>query len=135
MDSSDSAPMHSSDAKWVANVIQQVNMSNCGTLPDFGNFCLSAKWGSIQDGSCEETYDLYDGVREMMPYAKGVSAKSYAFDDRGDQILINYKRMLEIVKKAGYSGYIGIEYEGSDMSEEEGIKATKLLLERVGLLT
>jgi len=127
--------LYSSDAKWVANVIQQVNMSNCGTLPDFGNFCLSAKWGSIQDGSCEETYDLYDGVREMMPYAKGVSAKSYAFDDRGDQILINYKRMLEIVKKAGYSGYIGIEYEGSDMSEEEGIKATKLLLERVGLLT
>jgi len=107
-------------------------MDNCGTLPDFGNWCLSAKWGSIQDGSCEKAYDIYQGVAEMMPYAKGVSAKSYAFDEQGDQSIIDYKKMLEVVAAAGYDGYIGIEYEGSDMSEKEGILATKALLEKLG---
>jgi sugar phosphate isomerase/epimerase len=39
--------------------------------------------------------------------------------------------MLSLVKSAGYNGYIGIEYEGSRLSEEEGIRATKKLLEKV----
>ena len=124
--------LYSSDAEWVTNVIDQVGMDNCGTLPDFGNFCLSAKWGSIQDGTCERAYDIYQGVKEMMPYAKGVSAKSYAFDDQGEQTIIDYKKMMQIVKSAGYTGYVGIEYEGSDKSEAEGIMATKKLLEKIG---
>lgn len=125
--------LYSSDPSWVANIINEIGLSNCGTLPDFGNFCLSAKWGSTQDGSCEDAYDLYDGVREMLPYAKGVSAKSYMFDESGDQVMIDYARMLQIVKDAGFDGYIGIEYEGSDKSEEEGIRATKALLEKIGM--
>ncbi len=125
--------LYSSDPSWVAKIIKEIGLSNCGTLPDFGNFCLSAKWGSTQDGSCEEAYDLYDGVREMLPFAKGVSAKSYMFDESGDQVMIDYSKMLKIVKDAGFDGYIGIEYEGSDKTEEEGIKATKALLEKIGM--
>ena len=124
--------LYSSDAQWVADVIQRVGMDNCGTLPDFGNWCTSAKWGGIQDGSCEEVYDLYEGVTKMMPYAKGVSAKSYDFDEQGGQPLIDYARMMNIVKNAGYTGYIGIEYEGSRLGEEEGIMATKELLLQIG---
>lgn len=124
--------LFSSDAKWVANVLTQINMDNCGTLPDFGNFCTAKKWGSTQNNDCEEAYDRYLGVQEMMPFAKGVSAKSYDFDENGDETIIDYKKMLDIVKAAGYSGYIGIEYEGTRLSEPEGIRATKALLEKLG---
>lgn len=113
---------YSSNGKWLVNVIKNVNHSNCGTLPDFGNFTIS-------DGN---HYDRYEGVEEMMPYAKAVSAKSYEFDDDGNETTIDYGRMLSIVKDTGYNGYIGIEYEGSGRSEVEGIRATKKLLERIG---
>jgi len=123
--------LYSSDGQWVAGIMKGVNMSNVGTLPDFGNWCLSAKWGSTQDGKdCKEAYDRYTGVGEMLPFAKGVSAKSYAFDDRGETV-IDYSKMMQIVRESGFSGYVGIEYEGSQLSEHDGILATKALLEKV----
>lgn len=124
---------YSSDGQWLTNVIQSTGMANCGTLPDFGNFCIKRSDGSEWGGECIEEYDRYKGVSEMMPFAKGVSAKTYDFDAEGNCIETDYERMLQIVKDAGYKGYIGIEYEGSNLSETEGIKATKALLERVGL--
>jgi sugar phosphate isomerase/epimerase len=117
---------YSSDGQWLSKVIADTQMSNCGTLPDFGNFCIRNV-----DGKCEEMYDRYKGVAEMMPYAKGVSAKTYQFDAQGNCIETDYAKMLPLVKQAGYSGYIGIEFEG-DLPEDEGIRATKALLERVG---
>ncbi len=116
-----------SNGKWLATVMEKVNIPNCGTLPDFGNFCIKRK----SDG-CADEYDKYKGVEELMPYAKAVSAKSYDFDDQGNDITIDYTKMLQIVKAAGYTGYIGVEYEGSKLSERDGILATKKLLLRVG---
>ncbi|MDX1672142.1 MAG: sugar phosphate isomerase/epimerase family protein [Balneolaceae bacterium] len=123
---------YSSDARWLTDVMAQVERENCGTLPDFGNFCIRRKSGERWEGECVEQYDRYKGVRQLMPYAKGVSAKSHAFDDRGDETTIDFARMLKIVEKAGYTGYIGIEYEGEGLSEKEGIRATKQLLIREG---
>lgn len=123
--------LYSSDGKWVATIMNQVNMPNCGTLPDCGNWCLAAKWGSTQDGKCADVYDRYQGVAEMLPFAKGLSAKTYAFDEQGNETIIDYTRMLKLVKEdAEFSGYVGIEYEGSPLSERDGIIATKALLER-----
>ena len=113
---------YSSDGKWLSDVMKKVNNPFCGTLPDFGNFRIKAG----------EEYDKYKGVKELMPFAKGVSAKTHDFDDKGNETDIDYKKMLKIVKKAGYTGYIGIEFEGRNLSEDEGIKATKTLLERIG---
>lgn len=123
---------YSSNGQWLANVIQSTGMSNCGTLPDFGNFCIKRSDDSEWGGECVEEYDRYKGVTEMMPFAKGVSAKTYDFDENGMCIETDYEKMLKIVKDAGYAGHIGIEYEGSKLSEVEGIKATKALLERLG---
>ncbi len=122
---------YSSNGKWLANVMEQVDMPNCGTLPDFGNFCIEQE---EIDGEwqCTERYDPYQGVKELMPFAKGVSAKSHDFDKKGNEKGLDYEKLLKIVKNAGYEGYIGIEYEGDRLSEKEGIKATKALLERVG---
>lgn len=120
--------LYSSNGKWVSKVLKQVNKPNCGTLPDFGNFCTARKWGSTQDGTCPEVYDRYMGVSEMMPFARGVSAKSYRFDEKGQETTIDFGKMLGIVKNAGFSGYVGIEYEGSELSEPDGIIATKKLL-------
>ena len=115
------------------NVINSVNMDNCGTLPDFGNFCMADEgYGSIFDGTCEEVYDPYQGVEEMMPKALAVSAKSNDFDDQGNETTIDYQRMLEIVKSFEYNGFIGVEYEGHRLSEVEGIKATRDLLIKTG---
>ena len=115
------------------NAINGVNMDNVGTLPDFGNFCMADEgYGSVFDGTCETIYDFYKGVEEMMPKAFAVSAKSNDFDENGDEKTIDYMKMLKIVKSFGYTGYIGVEYEGERLSEVEGIKATRDLLIKVG---
>lgn len=120
----------SSKAFWVADVMRQVNLPNVGTLPDFGNFCILHPWGTTQ-GKCADAYDRYKGVEELLPFAKGaVSAKSYDFDANGEQPLIDYRRLLDIVKKSGFKGYIGIEYEGFNQPEELGIPRTKALIEK-----
>ena len=115
------------------NAINGVNMDNVGTLPDFGNFCMADEgYGSVFDGTCKTVYDFYKGVEEMMPKAFAVSAKSNDFDVNGDEKTIDYMKMLKIVKSFGYTGYIGVEYEGKRLSEVEGIKATRDLLIKVG---
>ena len=120
---------HSSNGKWVTEVMKKVNRSNVGTLPDFGNFCISHPWGQTQD-PCENEYDRYTGVMDLLPFAKGVSAKTYDFDVNGLQPKMDYERLISIVKKAGFTGYIGIEFEGNNGDEEEGIRLTKQLLEK-----
>lgn len=119
----------SSKGFWVAEVMKQVNKKNVGTLPDFGNFCISHPWGTTQE-PCSDEYDRYKGIEELLPFAKGVSAKSYDFDQDDNQPLINYERLLALVKASGFTGYIGIEFEGITQSEEEGIRKTKALLEK-----
>ena len=108
----------SSNGEWLAEVMEAVDHEHCGTLPDFGNF-------TIEEG---ETYDRYKGVRQLMPYAKGVSAKTHAFDENGNEVHTDYEKMMSIVLDAEYNGYVGIEYEGDDLGEYEGIQATKELL-------
>ncbi len=115
-----------SNAAWLADLIKQVNMPNVGTLPDLGNFCLKRT-----ESGCESEYDRYKGVAELMPYAKAVSAKAQNFDSDGNCVETDYWRMLKIIKDAGFSGYLGIEYEGDNNTEYEGIRKTKALLEKV----
>lgn len=112
----------SSNGKWLAGVMKRVGRPNVGTLPDFGNFTVNHSTG--------EVYDRYVGVKELMPYAKAVSAKSKKFNDDGVDTETDYFRMMQIVLDAGYHGYVGIEWEGPG-DEYEGIHKTKRLLERV----
>ena len=112
----------SSSGKWLVSVMKEVDHPMCGTLPDFGNF-------KIKDG---EWYDRYTGVDELMPYAKAVSAKSHSFNWQGDEINTDYEKMINIVLSAGYNGYIGIEFEGSEVDEIEGVQLTKNLMEKIG---
>ncbi len=111
----------SSNGRWLAEVMSLVNLPHCGTLPDFGNFQIAPN----------EQYNRYKGVLELMPFAKAVSAKSHDFNEQGNEIHTDYLMMMKIVLAAGYRGYVGVEYEGSKLSEDEGIRATKKLLERV----
>jgi sugar phosphate isomerase/epimerase len=111
----------SSNGAWLAGVMKLVDHQNCGTLPDFGNFRVSES----------EEYDRYQGVKELMPFAKGVSAKSHEFDAQGNEVRTDYFKMMKIVLDAGYHGYVGVEWEGDEPGEVEGVKLTKRLLERV----
>jgi sugar phosphate isomerase/epimerase len=107
----------SSNPEWLTSVIEKVGLPNCGTLPDFGNFPAEI--------------DRYEAVKKLMSCAKAVSAKSYDFDEKGDETKIDYYRMMKIVLDAGYHGYVGIEYEGERLSENDGILATRRLLEKI----
>lgn len=111
----------SSNGKWLASVMDTANHPRVGTLPDFGNFAISES----------EEYDKYLGVKELMPYAKAVSVKSFNFDENGNEPDIDFDRLLRIVADGGYSGYLGIEYEGDSLSEYDGIHATIALIKRV----
>ena len=112
----------SSNGEWLGGVMKMIDHPRAGTLPDFGNFRISEN----------EEYDRYKGVAELMPFAKGVSAKTIDFDEEGNETQTDYYKMLQIVKDAGFKGYVGIEYEGDQLNEFEGIRATKALLEKVG---
>ena len=129
----------SSNAELLMQVINNVNLKNCGTLPDFGNFCIKRVEGDLYESECVKEYDRYRGIKEMMPKAFAVSAKSNSFNNKGDEIYTDYLKMLKIVKDSGYNGYIGVEYEGIEykgkkMNEADGITATKNLLINKGKL-
>ncbi|AOW21533.1 sugar phosphate isomerase/epimerase family protein [Urechidicola croceus] len=121
----------SSDAGKVVKVLKEINRSNCGALPDFGNFCYEREGGNRWGGKCTGQYDIYKGVEELMPFAKGVSAKTFDFDENGNEVSIDYMKMFKIIKDSGFKGFVGVEYEGNNLGEEEGIIATKNLLLRV----
>jgi sugar phosphate isomerase/epimerase len=107
---------NSSYGKWLAEIMKSVNKPNCGTLPDLGNFY---------------EYDRYQGVKDLLPYAKGVSGKTHDFDAEGNETQIDYAKMMKLIADSGYKGYIDVEYEGNKLSEDEGIKATIALLKKV----
>lgn len=113
----------SSDPDSLIALIKAVGSKNFGTLPDFGNF--------PRDKNRKHTIDIYAAIARLMPYAKGVSAKSYDFDADGNEKDMDFARIMKIVSDAGYTSWVGIEYEGSAIGEPEGIKATKKLLERL----
>ena len=111
----------SSNGKWLSAVMERVDHSRVGTLPDFGNFRIQG----------DEWYDRYQGMKELMPYAKAVSAKSHEFDKKGNETGSDFYRIMNIVLDAGYKGYVGIEYEGSVHTEMEGIRLTNDLLKKI----
>lgn len=112
---------YSSDGKWLSDVMKGVNSPYCGTLPDFGNFRISQ----------DRVYDMYQGVSDLVPFAKGISAKTFRFNEQGGEADIDYTRMFKIIHDAKFRGIVGIEWEGDGLSEEEGIRKTKALLESV----
>jgi L-ribulose-5-phosphate 3-epimerase len=128
----------SSNGKWLTQVMKLADHKRVGILPDFGNF--------YTDRNKSELYNPYQGLREFMPWVKqAVSAKSWDWDtgagrfyteDRRDKIemTLDYERLIKIVVAAGYSGYIGIEYEGHKHAELDGIKRTKQALEELRAL-
>lgn len=139
---------HSSNPEWLVEIMKQLPARNKGLLPDFGNFCLertkveSMDWKALMSMKCLREYDKYKGVEMMMPYSKGVSAKTHKFDATGNDADTDFNRIFNIIKASGWTGgYVGIEYEGglfrdfggdtSYLSNEDGVKMTKALLEKV----
>jgi sugar phosphate isomerase/epimerase len=138
---------HSCNGQWLAGIMKKINNKRAGVLPDFGNFCVKRTKPETMDiagymnTKCLEEYDKYKGIEELMPYAKGVSAKTHKFDAQGNEMEIDFVRVFDIIKKSKFKGIVGIEYEGGLMhaygmegylNNEEGILATKRLIEKMG---
>lgn len=123
---------HSSHGGRLAEVLRQVDNKWAGTLPDFGNFCVARENGELWGTPCIEHYDTYQGTKDLIPYAKGVSAKTFDFDEHGEETTFDYLRLFKIIKESGFNnGWVGIEYEGEHLPPAEGIMLTKKLLEIV----
>lgn len=128
----------SSNGLWLTGVMKLADHARVGILPDFGNFYTDRNKG--------ELYNPYKGLREFMPWVKkAVSAKAYNWDTgagkfytedprEGREMTLDFQRLIDIVVKAGYNGYIGIEYEGDKHAEIEGIKRTKQALDEIAAL-
>lgn len=138
----------SSNPEWLVGIMKQIKSKNKGLLPDFGNFCMQRTKPETMDlkgwmaTKCINEYDRYKGVELMMPYAKGVSAKTHKFDAKGEDAETDFRKIFGIIKASGWTGgYVGIEYEGgllrdmggdtSYLSNDDGIKAMKVLLEKM----
>lgn len=113
----------SSNGKWLSGVMKAADHPRAGTLPDFGNFQISRN-----EGAQPISYDSYKGVKELMPYAQGVSVKTTVWDNKGNQYPLDYEKMMRIVLKAGYRSYCGIEY-GEPGREWESIVEVREQLE------
>jgi len=98
----------------ILRIIQEVNSPNLRICPDFGNF---------------PPEERYDSLQKLAPYAFLVHAKTYEFDSRGEEKTIDMSRCLDILRKAGYGGYLSIEFEGPG-DQFQGVMKTKALLER-----
>ena len=105
----------SSNAQWLSTVISKVDHKHCGTLPDFGNFRISK----------DESYDCYQGVKELMPWAKGVSVKDMSTDAKNNRVKVDFTKMMDIVLATGFRGYAGIEFGGF-----AGLNASRKSLEK-----
>jgi sugar phosphate isomerase/epimerase len=129
-------------------VMKQVNSRHCGTLADFGNFCINRTKPATNDiagymkTQCLEQYDRYKGIEELMPFAKGVHAKTHVFDAEGNDTETDFARMFGIIRKSGFTGWVSIEYEGGlfkmytkeskYLDDYAGVTATKKLVEKAG---
>ena len=138
----------SCNAGWLAGVMKQVNSPHCGTLADFGNFCINRTKPETNDiagymkTKCLDEYDRYKGITELMPFAKGVHAKSHVFDAGGNDVETDFVRMFKIIKDSGFKGWVSIEYEGGlfkmytkdskYLDDYAGTTATKNLVEKAG---
>jgi sugar phosphate isomerase/epimerase len=117
----------SNNGTWMVSMMEGLKGQNIYTLPDFDNWCWEREGGSYWSGKCIKRYDRYQGVRELLPYAKALSVKGFEFDKNGDETTIDFYKMMNIVRKSKYQGYLGIEYEGNSADARSEILRLKTL--------
>lgn len=120
----------SSDADWLVMLHNRVNSANVSILADFDNWCMKRENGELWGAKCIDEYDRYKGMELLLPHAKGVSLKSFDFDEEGNETKTDFGRMFKLIKWSQYEGYLGVEYEGEGLPAKEGVKKTKALAER-----
>ena len=121
----------SNNGAWLAELVKELQAVGVGTLPDFNNWCTERTSGELWGGECVKRYDRLQGIKELMPYAKSLSVKSFEFDENGNETTMDFAKLFEIIQASGYDGYMGIEYEGDSLPSKEGIKKTRDLVEKV----
>lgn len=121
----------SNNGAWLVELLERLADKEVRALADFDNWCTARANGQIWGAECTERYDRYQGMTEVMPFAHSLSVKSFEFDAAGNETMMDYPRLFEIIQASGYEGYLGIEYEGHDLPSREGIEKTRALAEKV----
>ncbi|MEM9930941.1 MAG: serine hydrolase domain-containing protein, partial [Bacteroidota bacterium] len=120
----------SNNGRWLADLLDSLAGHNVKAVADFDNWCLRRANGQLWGAPCRERYNRYQGMMELMPYAAGVSVKAFNFDAQGKESDMDYDVLFDIIHASGYTGPLGIEYEGDDLPAREGILRTLDLARR-----
>jgi sugar phosphate isomerase/epimerase len=121
---------YSSDGKWLSQLIGKLVPYGVGSVADFDNWCIEREGGKLWGTPCIKEYDRYLGMKELLPTARSVSVKAFDFDEQGNAIKTDFKRMFQLIKEAQYDEYLAIEFEGHDMDPIEGIRKTLELVDQ-----
>ncbi|GAB5561933.1 MAG: hypothetical protein SynsKO_35800 [Synoicihabitans sp.] len=114
-----------SNGAWLAMLIEQADHPRLGTYTDLDNFFMGG-WNHDP----QRRYDRTQGLFDLAPYTKAISAKTHDFGPDGEETTIDYQACLKILLDAGFTGLVGAEYEGHRLSEAEGSRLTVELLRR-----
>lgn len=82
-----------------------------GALVDTGNFLE----------------DPYDKIEQVAPKAAYVQAKTYYGGGEWYTLDLDYPRIASIFRKAGYTGYVGLEFEGKEDPDTAVPKSIEML--------
>ncbi len=85
-----------------------------GTCVDLGNFSL---W-----------QNRYQEMQKLLPWAKEIHAKTYAFDGCGEEKNIDYSRTMQLIRESGKLVPIVVEYEGRGDQLQNSLKTRDLIL-------
>jgi L-ribulose-5-phosphate 3-epimerase len=71
--------------------------------------------------------DPYEGIERLAPYATIVQAKTYYGGGVWYTLDLDYKRIAQILKKAGFKGWVSLEMEGKEAAATAVPKSLEVL--------
>ena len=103
------------------------------TLPEnilfFLNHYSSDYLGVCLDlGNFSQQQNRYSESEKLLPFAKEIHAKSYSFAGDGEEVNLNYKRFVKLIREADFSGPIVVEYEGRGNQLQHSLMTRDLIL-------
>jgi sugar phosphate isomerase/epimerase len=101
------------DPDVMVQIMKDVGSDYCCILADFLN------WPAEDD--------KLENLRKVAPHSWAIHGKFLSFDENGESPEIDCRAAVQILKDAGYSNPLGIEYEGNT-DDHEGVLKSKALL-------
>ena len=101
----------------VVRILNQVDHPSFTHILDTGQYAGSPGASGAR-GKPDPAYDFYGSMEKSAPYAVHVRAKIYRIQS-GVETWLDYPRILAILKKVGFNGWMSVVFEGQVVEAEE----------------